>query len=62
MKLGYDEEEIVLDFTYFPHPHYSVDIAETLLEILEDFGLKYKIISMTSDSAGNIVKALELVA
>ncbi len=57
--------EIVLSVQYVPYPHTANHIGDTLLTILDEWGLRDKVFMVTTDNSSNMRKAiqdLELVA
>ena len=58
----YDENikkvNICLGLDYFPHPHTGDKIAEKWLKKFEEFEICDKIISLTTDNASNMIKAV----
>ena len=50
---------IVLSVAYFPHPHDAVSIQHELSQILDQFGIRERVNSITTDNANNMVLAIE---
>ncbi|KAL4500702.1 hypothetical protein ABPG72_019936 [Tetrahymena utriculariae] len=54
----FEDISVYLDFNIFPHPHTSENIFRKVKKVLQDYEIQKKIISITSDSGPNVLKAV----
>lgn len=54
-------QSFILDFDLIPYPHNSENILNKIVEIFNLYGLKKKILSITTDNEKSNVKCLELL-
>lgn len=51
--------EVVLSVQYVRYPHTAEHIGDTLLELLDEWGLRDKVFIVTTDNGANIRKAIK---
>lgn len=54
-------QNFLLSFEVFLTPHTGQEVADVLLEVIEDWGLARSISAITTDNGSDIVKGVELV-
>lgn len=55
-------KHLVLDVRPMPYPHTGEAIKDILMEIILDFGIQTKLLSLTTDNASSMVAAFSLLA
>ena len=53
---------IILDICPMPHPHMGEAIKETILSVIMEFGIRDKILSLTSDNTSSMINVFNLLA
>ncbi|CAG8678263.1 14298_t:CDS:2, partial [Cetraspora pellucida] len=59
---NYKLKEAILAIKYAPYSYDAVNIKAELEEIINDWGLFEKVISITTDNAANMIKAINLMS
>lgn len=54
-------KKIVLDISNIRHPHGAIEIAASIVEVLNKFGITQKILCCTHDNARNQIKAMQIL-